>query len=111
MSLVELGKILPPSQVSTSEHLLRRNVKRFRVGLVSKARRLVYHSTLGSRVIKKKEHRGQSAFNSELGRIHPPDKGKFPARLSVYLLYQELAWCPLSSEYGTCKIVTARFWL
>jgi len=31
-----------------------RNVKRFRGGLVCKAHRLVYHSTLGWRVIKKK---------------------------------------------------------
>jgi len=37
------------------EHLLRRNVKRFRGGLVLKAHRLLYHSTLGLRVIKKKE--------------------------------------------------------
>ena len=32
-----------------------RNVKRFRGGLVFKAHRLVYHSTLGWRVIKKKK--------------------------------------------------------
>jgi len=31
-------------------------VKRFRGGLVSKAHRLVYHSTLGLRVIKKKKY-------------------------------------------------------
>ena len=31
------------------------NVKRFRGGLVFKAHRLLYHSTLGSRVIKKKK--------------------------------------------------------
>ena len=35
------------------EHLLRRIVKRSRGGLVSKAHRLVYHSTLCSSVIKK----------------------------------------------------------
>jgi len=35
--------------------LLRRNVKRFRGGLVFKAHRLVYHSTLGWRAIKKKK--------------------------------------------------------
>ena len=35
----------------------RRNVKRFRGGLVCKARRLVNHSTLGSRVVKKQKHR------------------------------------------------------
>jgi len=32
-----------------------RNVKRFRGGLVFKAHKLVYHSTLGLRVIKKKK--------------------------------------------------------
>ena len=37
------------------EQLLRRNVKRFRGGLVCKAHRRVYHSTLGLRVIKKKK--------------------------------------------------------
>ena len=37
--------------------LLRINVKRFRGGLVFKAHRLVYHSTLGWRVIKKKKRR------------------------------------------------------
>jgi len=37
--------------------LLHRNVQRFRGGLVFKAHRLVYHSTLGLRVIKKKKHR------------------------------------------------------
>ena len=35
--------------------LLHRNVLRFRCGLVFKAHRLVYHSTLGLRVIKKKK--------------------------------------------------------
>ena len=34
---------------------LGRNEKRFRGGLVFKAHRLLYHSTLGSRVIKKKK--------------------------------------------------------
>ena len=37
------------------EQLLSRNVKRFRGGLVFKAHRLLYHSTLGLRVIKKKK--------------------------------------------------------
>ena len=41
-------------QFSISEQLLRRNVKRFRGGFVFKAHRLVYHSTLAWRVIKKK---------------------------------------------------------
>jgi len=36
------------------KQLLRRIVKRFRGGLVSEAHRLLHHSTLGSREIKKK---------------------------------------------------------
>ena len=44
--------------------LLRRNVKRFRGGLVFKAHRLLYHSTLGLRVIEKKKWlRGLNKFN------------------------------------------------
>ena len=39
----------------TWEKLLSRNVERFQGGLVFKAHRLVYHSTLGSRVVKKKK--------------------------------------------------------
>ena len=37
-----------------SGQLLRTNVKWFRRGLVFEAHRLVYHSTLGSRVMKEK---------------------------------------------------------
>ena len=40
---------------SIEKRPLRRNVKRFQAGLVSKAHSLLYHSTLGSRVIKKKK--------------------------------------------------------
>ena len=40
------------------EQLLLRNVKRFGEGLVFKAHRLAYHSTLGSGIIKKKTSRG-----------------------------------------------------
>ena len=41
---------------SISGYLLRRNVQRFRGGLVFKAHRLAYHSTLGSRVTKHGHH-------------------------------------------------------
>jgi len=41
-------------RVEGLEQLLHRNVQRFRGGLVVKAHRLLYHSTLGLRVIKKK---------------------------------------------------------
>jgi len=42
-------------QFSISEQLLYRNVQRFRGGLVFKAHRLVYHSTIGWRLIQKKK--------------------------------------------------------
>ena len=42
-------------QFSISAQLLSKNVERFRGGLVFKAHRLLYHSTLGSRVITKKK--------------------------------------------------------
>ena len=46
------------------EQLLDRNVQWFRGGLVFKAHRLVYHSTLDLRVIKKKKERIHSSFES-----------------------------------------------
>ena len=46
--------------------LLRRNVKWFRGGLVFKAHRLLFHSTLGLRVIKKKNQLVPVRFISEL---------------------------------------------
>jgi len=50
---------------------LRRNVKQFRTGLVFKAHRLLYHSTPGSRVIKKKKkkkHLGRRLDSDETSR-------------------------------------------
>ena len=44
------------------EQLLYRNVKRFRGRHVFKAQRLLYHSTLGLRVIKKKKKKGCFRF-------------------------------------------------
>jgi len=45
----------PQLRVSRGPPLLLRNVQRFRGGLVFKAHRLLYHSTLDVRVIKKKK--------------------------------------------------------
>jgi hypothetical protein len=42
-------------RVSIEEQLLHRSVKRFREGLVFKAERWLFHSTLGSGVINTKE--------------------------------------------------------
>ena len=45
--------------------LLYRNVQRFRGGLVFKAHRLLYHSTLGLRVIKKKRSMAHPTANDK----------------------------------------------
>ena len=50
-----------------SEQLLHRNVQRFRGGLVFKAHRLLHHSTLALRVIKKKKFN----VSAELPHGHP----------------------------------------
>jgi len=55
ISTVE-NSILPRLAVwGTTSQLLHRNVLRFQGGLVFKAHRLLYHSTLGLRVIKQKK--------------------------------------------------------
>jgi len=51
---------------SFASQLLSRNVKRFRGGLVFKAHRWLNHSTLGSRVIKKKEGVGCTGKTTSL---------------------------------------------
>ena len=57
---------------STSAHQLRvfhhQNVKRFRGGIVFEVQRLLYHSTQGSRVIKKKKKKPEHV-NEMLGEI------------------------------------------
>ena len=49
---------------SISEQLLYRNVKHLRGGLSFKAHSLLYHSTLGSRVIKRKKEDRLSQLDS-----------------------------------------------
>ena len=55
----------PSRSSSRCDNTLRPNVKRFRGGLVFKAHRLLYHSTLGLRVIKQR-------------RRHPPSTHPCP---------------------------------
>jgi hypothetical protein len=50
-----LGPYLMQIGIRSPADLHRRNVKRFRRGLVFKAHRPLFHSTLGSKVIKKKK--------------------------------------------------------
>jgi len=51
---------------SIEEQLLSRNAERFRGGLVFKARRLLFHSTLGSRGIQKKKRRAESSADQNV---------------------------------------------
>ena len=58
---VNFGKeasLIAHIRLGISEQLLRRNVNRFRCGFVSQTHRLLHHSILGSRVIKKKRRLG-----------------------------------------------------
>jgi hypothetical protein len=55
MVVLGSGRILMSEVPPQGVHLLLRIVKWFRGGLVCKAHRLSNHSTLGSRVIKKKK--------------------------------------------------------
>ena len=62
--------ICPWAFSGNQEQLLCRNVELFRGGLVFKAHRLLYRSTLGSRVIKKKRRfRTESLDRSEAHKI------------------------------------------
>ena len=77
-----------------TDPLLHRNVQRFRGGLVFKAHRLVYHSTLDLRVSKKKKVRdiycgGADRLRGQrgLGRLWH-DRG--PQRKSMSLKYEQL---------------------
>jgi len=61
------------------EPLLHRNVQRFRGGLLFKAHRLLYHSTLGFRVMKKKK--GLPAARLDVGEVE--FDGSTPLALSL----------------------------
>ena len=58
-------------------------MQRLRGGLVFKAHRLVYHSTLGLRVIKKKGHARECAVARALGALELLDRevGGLPLRV------------------------------
>jgi len=67
------------------EQLLHRNVQRFRGGLVCKAHRLLYHSTLGLRVIKKKKRPAKGGASCRPNSVHTtqfsPNSGHFLAEM------------------------------
>ena len=64
--------------LSTRPQRARRNVQRFREGLVFKAHRLLYHSTLGVRVIEKKK-RGSSLTAPRTAPAHFPQNAPHTA--------------------------------
>jgi hypothetical protein len=57
------------SGVGSFSNQLRRNVKRFRGGPASESHTLLYYSTLGSRVIKKKNKAGVGRFGEVFGGV------------------------------------------
>ena len=62
---------VPRSTFSIQDQVLSRNVERFRGGLVSKAHRLLYDSTLGSRVIMEKRDAAPARARRRDGRRRP----------------------------------------
>ena len=67
------GGVLGPRGAGAHQLLLHRNVQRFQGRLVFKAHRLLHHSTLGLRVMKKKEHGvgRQAEAGTALTRLAP----------------------------------------
>jgi hypothetical protein len=65
MDLPILPKTLSQEWFSIQEQLLRRIVNRFRGGLVFKAHRLLYHSSLGSSVTKKRQKAARANSTSD----------------------------------------------
>ena len=81
------------SLISILESQLRQNVKWFRGGLVIKAHRLVYHSTLGSRVIKKKSK--SLAWSPKAG---DQAKAVLTTNVFLYVRYPCILLRPLGNE-------------
>ena len=101
-----------PGQLSMHEHLLSRKMKRFRGELVFKAHRWLYHSTVGSSVIKKKKNKPASLREDLIKslRVHIPKSLQVPRvvarppRPSTRLRLL-LAACALVCERDLCRPV------
>jgi len=87
----------PPQVVHTHLPANWSNVKRFRGGLVFKAHRLVYHSTLGWRVIKKKKTISQSA--SRQYQSVPARKNMANSKGLIVTLSVRTSPCPYAIAY------------
>ena len=101
----------PPDHARSLEQLLYKNMQRFRGGLVFKAHRRLYHSTLGLRVIKKKKHGRQLEFQrSDKCPMRPgslPSKvdgtEPRPARVNLGIARQSTVRC---GRWSCCKFDT-----
>ena len=84
-----------------AEQLLRRNVQRFQGGLVFKDHRLVYHSALGSRVIKREKKAPDTVVPESVGSgvLHAADQPLNPAPCTLHP-----APCTLSLAPCTRKV-------
>ena len=71
------GELCRSVQFSIEERLLYRNVQRFRDGLVFKAHRLLHHSALGLRVIKKKKESVRISVGTTLHPHGSPTVGSY----------------------------------
>ena len=79
---------------------IRRNVERFRGRLVSKAHRLLYRLTLGSRAMEKKRERG-SRLGREVGVLeaHEPDTRPHPESITPYITPYIESTTPFTTPY------------
>jgi len=118
------------SVIVTCSSWLHRNVQRFRGGLSFKVHRLLYHSTLGLRVMKEKKRglRHQESHCSRMCGVLDPDNLRTPTMsvthnphnvlnldhslspLPLNNLSHKPCPDPLSSEHHTCILVKAMLW-
>ena len=84
--MCHIRSIAASVQFSIQQQLLSRNVKQFRGGLAFKAHRLLYHSTLGLRVIKKRRRE----YSGLLLSIHTVDYDPLIKRQISFFFFSTL---------------------
>ena len=90
-------------------------MKRFRAGLAFKARRLLYHSTLGSRVMQKKKRRSILKY-AHYARWHGQGQGRGAERNPGLLLSPAWAGTSLkqglaANSFGTLAVGSYETWV
>ena len=79
-------RVVPSALMPATNQLLHSNVQRFRGGLVFKAHRLLYHSTLGLRVVKKKKKVVPSPLMAATSEATRSWNGSFTCHARFYLI-------------------------